>query len=184
MSEINFLSRRQTSLTRVDKQDLRYRRYALTTFVIALVVFLAAAGSNIFLTRQLSQVNTQERLLTSQIANDEAVEISYLVFSQKLQSVEEIYQNRSNKQQAIDFFSNIFGSQVFLSGMNYEQGKNSLSLRLTSENVFAFDTTLDILNSEEVKNVFSSVEKSGLRRDETGNYNLDISVELKTEGER
>ena len=37
---------------------------------------------------------------------------------------------------------------------------------------------------EEVKNAFSSVTKSGLRRDENGSYSLDLAVELKKAGEQ
>ena len=171
-------------MTQVDKRDLLYRKYALIAFGVTAGIFFLAAGLNIFFNSRLNNLNQQNQSLTAQISNDESIEIGYLVFSQKLKSVEEIYENRSNKQQAIDFFSNIFGSQVFLSGMNYEEGKNALSLKLTSDDVFALDDTLAVLDSEEVSNVFSNVRKSGLRRDETGNYSLDISVELKTEGQQ
>lgn len=184
MAEINFLSQRRSIVTRTDQQDLKLKKYALIGFGIAVTVFFVSAGANIFFTNRLNQLATQNKAVTDQIAQDEPVEINFLVFAQKLKSVQEIYENRSNKQQAIDFFSNIFGGQVFLSGMSYEEGENALSLRLTSEDVFAFDNTLAILDSEEVKNVFSGVEKSSLRRDENGTYSLDISVELKTEREK
>jgi hypothetical protein len=184
MSEINFLNLRRVDLSKVNKQDAVYRRFATIGFIVVLSLFVLATGTNIFLTFQLRQTNTRQKALTEQIANDEPVEISFLVFAQKLKSVREIYENRSNKQQAIDFFSNIFGDQVFLSGMNYGGEGNELSLRLTSADIFAFENTLNILNSEEVKTAFSTVSQSGLRRDETGNYSLDIAVELIKEGEK
>jgi hypothetical protein len=182
MSEINFLTQRRTTLGKTNRQDALYRRFTTIAFSITLGLFILAAGINIFLTIRLRQANAQQRALTEQIASDEPVEISFLIFSQKLKSVREIYENRSNKQQAIDFFSNIFGDQVFLSGMNYGGEGNELSLRLTSADIFAFENTLDILNSEEVENVFQGVSQSSLRRDETGSYSLDIAVELKKEG--
>lgn len=159
-----------------------YRKYALWGLYAGLAFFLLTVGINIFLTQRLRQANTQQRALTDQIASNEPVEISFLVFSQKLKSVREIYENRSNKQQAIDFFSNLFGDQVFLSGMSYGGEGNELSLRLTSENVFALESTLATLGSEQVTSNFSSVTKSGLRRGETGTYSLDLAVELKREG--
>jgi hypothetical protein len=184
MSDVNFLSRRRASLTKVEKQDLIYRKYTLALFVGALTFFALATGGNIFLTQRLRQLSAQQRSLTEQIANDEPVEVSFLIFSQKLKSVREIYENRSNKQVAIDFFSNIFGEQVFLSGMNYGGEGNELTLRLTSDDIFAFENTLQILDSDEVKSAFSSVTKSGLRRDENGSYSLDLAVELKKAGEQ
>lgn len=186
MSDINFLSLRRSVVTKRDKQDAQLQKYTTIAFGVACVLFFSVAIYNFILTRQLQQAGTQQRALSQQITNNEDVEVGFLVFTQKLKSVREIYENRSNKQQAIDYFSNIFGDQVFLSGMNYgEKGKdNALSLRLTSENIFAFENTLNILDSEEVKSVFSSVSKSGLRRDDTGSYNLDIAVELKKEGDQ
>ena len=135
MSDVNFLSRRRASLTKVEKQDLIYRKYTLALFIGALTFFALATGGNIFLTQRLRQLSAQQRSLTEQIANDEPVEVSFLIFSQKLKSVREIYENRSNKQVAIDFFSNIFGEQVFLSGMNYGGEGNELTLRLTSDDI-------------------------------------------------
>lgn len=184
MAEINFLSLRRAGHTKVEKQDLVFRKYALTLFLAALTLFALSAGSNIFFTQQLKQLSTQQRTLTAQISNNEPIEVSFLIFSQKLKSIREIYENRSNKQQAIDYFSNIFGEQVFLSGMNYGGEGNQLTLRLTSEDIFAFENTLNVLDSQEVKNVFSSVTKSGLRRDDTGSYSLDLAVELKKAGEQ
>lgn len=186
MSDINFVSRRQASLSKTEKQDSLYRRWATIGFGIACALFFVAAGINLFLGRQLTQAAANQRALNQQIADNEPVEVSYLVFTHKLKSLREIYENRSNKQLAIDYFSNLFGEQVFVSGMNYgERGEdNTLTLRLTSENIFAFENTLNVLDSEEVKNVFSTVTKSGVRRDEAGSYNLDLSVELKKEGEQ
>jgi len=141
MSEINFLTGRRASLGKANKQDTLYRRYATIAFIIALSFFVLAIGANIFLTTRLRQANATQQALTTQIADEEPVEVSFLIFSQKLKSVREIYESRSNKQQAIDFFSNVFGDQVFLSGMNYGGEGNELSLRLTSQDVFAFENS-------------------------------------------
>lgn len=183
MSEINFLTARRTSLGKLNRQDLIYRKYTLVAFLLAFGLFAIAAVTNLILNLRLNQVSSQAKALTGQIADNEPVEVSFLIFANKLKSVREIYENRSNKQQAIDYFSNLFGEQVFLSGMNYGGEDNQLTLRLTSRDIFAFENTLNVLDSDEVKNTFSSVSKSGLRRDETGGYSLDLAVELKKEGE-
>lgn len=184
MSEINFLSQRRASLVKVGEKDAIYQKYSMWIFIGALVIFSITAGANIFLTQKLKKANSQEKLLTTEIAGEESVELTFLVFSHKLKTVKDLYQNRSNKQQAIEYFSNLFGNQVFLSGMNYGGEGNELTLRLTSEHIFALEKTLNSLDSETVKTNFSSVKKSGLRRDDTGSYNLDIAVELKKQGEQ
>lgn len=184
MSEVNFLTQRRAALTKTEERDTQYRRYALWGFFGAVILFGIAVGTNIFLTYQLRQANTRQQALTEQIANNEPIEVSFLIFSQKLKSVREIYENRSNKQHAIDFFSNLFGSDVFLSGMSYGGEGNQLSLRLTSENIFSLENTLGVLASPAVTTEFSALSKSGLRRGETGSYGLDLSVELKKQGEQ
>ena len=183
MLEINFLSQRRLTLTKVEEKDVVYQKYSSWVFGGVLLLFSIAAGFNIFFTQQLKKINTSEELFTKQIAGEESTELTYLVFAHKLKTVKKLYQNRSNKQQAIDYFSNLFGNQVFLSGMNYGGDTNELSLRLTSENVFALEKILNTLDSENVKNSFSSVTKSGLRRDNNGSYNLDIAIELLKQGE-
>lgn len=184
MSEINFLSQRQITVGKTEAVDKRYRYFATLGFIGALVIFFIAAGANFFLTTRLKQANAKGTALTNQIRGDESVETAFLIFSQKLKSVREIYENRSNKQQAIDFFSNLFGEQVFLSGMNYGGEGNELTLQLTSSNVFTLENMLTALDSESVRENFSSVTKRALRRDELGSYSLDLAVELKKEGER
>ena len=183
MLEINFLSQRRLTLTKVEEKDVVYQKYSSWVFGGVLLLFSIAAGFNIFFTQQLKKINTSEELFTKQIAGEESTELTYLVFAHKLKTVKKLYQNRSNKQQAIDYFSNLFGNQVFLSGMNYGGDTNELSLRLTRENVFALEKILNTLDSENVKNSFSSVTKSGLRRDNNGSYNLDIAIELLKQGE-
>jgi hypothetical protein len=184
MIEINFLNQRRVTLTKVDENDAVFQKYSIWVFSIALILFVIAAGINMFFVQNLKDVNDNEQSLTRKIDREENTELTFLVFSHKLKTVKDLYQNRSNKQQAIDYFSNLFGSQVFLSGMNYGGEGNSLSLRLTSENIFALERILTTLESQGVKEAFSSVTKSGLRRDDNGTYNIDIAVELLKEGDK
>jgi hypothetical protein len=183
MSEINFLSQRRLTLTKVEEQDAVYQKYSLWVFGAALGLFLIATGINFFFVQQLKNLNQEEQSLTKQISNQEEVELTFLMFSHKLKTVKGLYQNRSNKQQAIDYFSNLFGGQVFLSGMNYGGEGNSLSLRLTGENVFALEKILNTLDLESTKQAFASINRSGLKRDDNATYSIDIAVELLKQGD-
>ncbi|NCN45694.1 MAG: hypothetical protein COU63_04215 [Candidatus Pacebacteria bacterium CG10_big_fil_rev_8_21_14_0_10_36_11] len=183
MTEINFLSQRRITLTKVGEKDAIYEKYSMWVFGVVFAVFAIVVGVNIFSTNKLKATNESEKAYSSSILNEESTEMTFLVFTQKLKTVKDLYQNRSNKQQSIEYFSNLFGSQVFLSGMNYGGEENQLSLRLTSENIFALEKILDTLDSDSVKKEFSAINKSGLRRDDNGSYNIDIAVELLKQGE-
>lgn len=185
MNEINFLTQRRLTLSKVGEKDAIYQKYSLWVFTGTLVLFLIATGLNLFFVQSLKDLNLLESNLTKQIAGQEETELTFLMFSHKLKTVKDLYQNRSNKQQAIDYFSNLFGSQVFLSGMNYGDGEdgNALSLRLTSENVFSLEKILNTLDLDSVKKSFTSINKSGLRRESNGTYSIDIAVELLKQGD-
>lgn len=185
MTEINFLNQRRLSLAKVGEKDAIYQKYSLWAFGGALALFLIATGFNFFFVQRLKDLNKQEATLTSQISAEEETELTFLMFSHKLKTVKDIYQNRSNKQQAIDYFSNLFGNQVFLSGMNYGDGEkgNALSLRLTSENIFALEKILNTLDLDSVKQSFSTINRSGLRRENNGTYSIDLAVELLKQGD-
>ncbi|MCC6711086.1 MAG: hypothetical protein IT416_01910 [Candidatus Pacebacteria bacterium] len=186
MTEINFLTQRRLTLTKVGEKDAIYQKYSMWVFIGVISLFLIATGLNLYFSQQLSDLNQREKNLTSQISSEESTELTFLLFSHKLKTVKDLYQNRSNKQQAIDYFSNLFGSQVFLSGMSYggtTGSENSLSLRLTGENIFALEKLLNTLDLEDVKQAFTSIKKSGLRRENNGTYSVDIAVELLKQGE-
>lgn len=183
MSEINFLTDRRRKLTKTDLQDAKYQKRSIIFLAVALVLFLIAIGSSFFLTSRLRSINQQQAAATAQITSEESIELSFLIFANKLKIIRDLYENRTNKQEAINFFSALFGDEIFLSGMDFGDNSNVLTLSLTSDNIFAFENTIGLLDSDEVKEVFSSLEKSGLRRDRDGSYNLDITVQLKKEGE-
>jgi nitrogen fixation/metabolism regulation signal transduction histidine kinase len=186
MTEINFLTQRRLTLTKVGEKDAVYQKYSMWVFIGVISLFLIATGLNLYFSQQLSNLNQREKNLTSQISSEESTELTFLLFSHKLKTVKDLYQNRSNKQQAIDYFSNLFGSQVFLSGMSYggtTGSENSLSLRLTGENIFALEKLLNTLDMDDVKQAFTSIKKSGLRRENNGTYSVDIAVELLKQGE-
>ena len=186
MTEINFLSQRRLTLTKVGEKDALYQKYGLRVFAATLVIFVLAVGLNFFFVQQLKNLNQNEQNLTKQISSEEETELTFLMFSHKLKTVKDLYQNRSNKQQAIEYFSSLFGNKVFLSGMNYggtEGNENALSLRLTGENIFALEKILNTLDLADVKKSFTSIKKSGLRREDNGTYSVDIAVELLKQGD-
>lgn len=183
MIDINFLSQRRVTLTNVEKKDKKVYYYALGLFVISLAIFVIIFGIGVYYNLQLKKASQQQQALRQSILNDEATEIAFLVFTNKLKSIKEIFENRSNKQQAIGFFSDLFGPKVFIGGMNYNAEEGLLSLQSSSNNIFTLEETFLLLENSSVTNQFNSLTKSNLSRIEDGSYNFQLTVGLKKETE-
>jgi len=107
-----------------------------------------------------------------------------LIFANKLSAIKEIFENRSDKQEAIGFFSNLFGESVFIAGMTYNGENGTLSLGSVSKNIFDLENTFALLDGQEVKSNFDSLKKSSLSRGDNGEYSMGLTVSLKKEGDQ
>lgn len=183
MIDINFLSQRRVTLTKVEKKDKQVYFYALGAFSVSLLVFIAIFGVGVFYNLQLKKASQQQQALRQTILSDESTEVAFLIFANKLKSIKDIFENRSNKQQAIGFFSDLFGPKVFIGGMSYDSDGGLLSLQSTSNNVFTLEETFSLLDSENVKSQFNTLAKSNLTRNEDGSYGFQLTVGLKKEVE-
>lgn len=183
MIDINFLSQRRVTLTKVEKKDRQVYFYTLGFFSVCLLIFLIVFGVGVFYNLQLKKTTQQQQAFRQTILNDESTEIAFLVFANKLKSIKSIFETRSNKQHAIGFFSELFGPKVFIGGMSYDSEGGLLSLQSTSNNVFTLEETFSLLDSQSVLDQFNSLSKSNLTRVEDGSYSFQLTVGLKKEVE-
>jgi len=176
---INFLKQRRLTLSKFEKKDRQLFQYVLIGFSVNLVIFIAVLGFNLYIKSQVSSLEKQQKQVEGQILENEEVETKFLIFTNKLTLIRELFTKRNDKQKAINYFSNLFSDNIFISGISYSSGTDSLlSLRLTSNNVFSLDEAFDKLGSDEVKQEFSSINKSALQRNDQGEYSLQIMIGL------
>jgi hypothetical protein len=114
------------------------------------------------------------------ILGQETTEISYLIFVNKIKVISEIYKKRSNKQEAMSYFTDVFGDKAEIIGMNYQEEQGGLILQLDSSNVFHLQEVNEILDSKALRQEYEHLEKSALTRTDTVSYNLTLKLELKT----
>jgi hypothetical protein len=118
--------------------------------------------------------------LKKTIIDKEAVELSYLIFVNKLKVVEEIYAARSDKQTAMNYFADLMTNIATITGMTYDEESGGLNLQLDQQNVFFLEKSMDIIDSPLVTEVYKNVKKSSLSRQDQGNYQLSLTIQLKT----
>ena len=179
MYTINFFGRASDLYQRTRTLDQKFFRWSLIGFLGVMVIFVAVLATNLYFGQQLKKVSQNQNQVKQSLVDNQPLEVSYLVFSQKLKAIAEIFEHRNNKQQAINYLSNLFGDQVFISGVTYDGDVQVLSLNLNSANIFDLQQLLSDLDTPEVHTNFSSLSKSNIKRNEDGSYDLKVTLELK-----
>ncbi|MBD3279535.1 MAG: hypothetical protein GF390_02375 [Candidatus Pacebacteria bacterium] len=179
MHNINFLKKRQVTLTKVERQDKKWLRYSLAIFSLVFVAFLGIIAVKIALGFRANQLAADQQRLKKMITDDEAVEVAFLIFANKLEVITEIFQTRSNKQAAIRYFDSLFSSEVFIKDMTFEQDGQILALNLVSSDVFVLEEVFNSLQTTQLQEEYKTVSKSNIRRSDDGSYALQLTVTLK-----
>lgn len=175
---VNFLNLHRKKLSNLEASDRKYYRIILSIAIGAVVIGCVALAANIFLQYSTSQLLTEKNSLESKILQQENLEESALILSSKLQIINQLISQRSDKQEAITYFTELFGPDVFIKDIDYEADGGILSLRLESETIFAFNRVVDLLENQVTLGRFSSLTKSDLARGRTGTYALTVTVTL------
>lgn len=177
--QINFLAERRKGLTKVEVQDRKIIRIASMIFGGIFLLFLIVFGIRFYFDRQLFQVREAQKAARSQILNDQAIERSFVIFVYKLTALANLTQDKQEKNEALNFFSNMFGSDVFVTQMSYLEKERILSLKIQSDSVFSLKTAFELLNTDAVRQEFSSVNPSDLTRTAQGDYEMVITAVVK-----
>lgn len=176
---INFVRDQRKRITKQQLQDKFYFRYALIACSIAFVLFVVVVCARLFLTFQVKSLIDQQTEQLTLIQAQEDNERSYLMFAAKLSKLSTLFTGRKNKQDAISFFSTLFGNTVLLKSIEYIPAEESITFGLTTNNIFALEDAVEKLQTPEVKSQFTSLSYKNLTRTKQGQYELVINVVLK-----
>lgn len=180
MIEINFLSSQTRHKQKEKQQDKKL--FKIATIVLSAIVFLLmlVLGLRLFVNLRIkNKVETIARLKKT-ILDQEQIELSYLIFVNKLQVVGEIYSARSDKQEAMNYFADLMSDAATITGMAYNENSGGLILQLDHSNVFPLENSMALIDSSLVKDVYKNIEKTALKRKDQGNYELSLKIQLKT----
>lgn len=180
MTEINFLSSRTRHKQKQREQDKKLFKIASLVLAAVVVVLVLIMGLKLVINLRIKNKTKSIAELKKNITEQAPVELSYLIFVNKLRAVGEIYAARSDKQTAMNYFADLMTNVATITGMNYDEESGGLSLQLDHQNVFFLEDSMEILNSPLVTDVYRNVEKSSLSRQDQGNYILRLAIQLKT----
>ncbi len=174
---INFVAARRKKLTFQQQADRKHFQWALRVFIGVFVVFLLVLGVRFYFVYQVKLLTDQQKNTRELILSQESVERDYNIFAYKLRSLTELFGKRKDKQEAFVFFSNVFGEDVIVSGIDYSASEQDiLSFTIQVPNVFVLDDVFATLESDAVREPYPKVGRSNLRRTPSGFYTMTLIV--------
>lgn len=176
---INFVANRRKRLTAQQLQDEKWFKYATIGLIGVFVVFLIVVGIRLFLMYRMNTLKDDQLNTRKAVEAQEHVEKEYNIFAHKLRALSDLFGKRQDKQEAMVYFSQVFGPQVIISGIDYsEQDDSIVSFTLTAPSIFDLENVFRILESDEVRTTYSRVHKSDLGRGESGAYTIKLTIVL------
>lgn len=179
MININFFSNRINQKDKQRKTDAKFFHISTYVLIGITLIMVAIFAFKFYNTLQINNTNQKIKDYRETILGQENVELNYLIFVNKIKVISEIYQKRSNKQEAMEFFAQAFADKADIIGMNYQEDQGGLILQLNSDNIFELEEVNEILDSVDLRQQYQNIEKSALTRTEKGNYKLTLKLELK-----
>jgi len=184
MVDINFLRKQRITFSKTENKDKKIFLVAIGFLTLSVISLIISLSISFYYKSEVKKTIAEQKHLTSVVLGEEKTEREFLIFANKLSAIKEIFENRSDKQEAIGFFSNLFGESVFIAGMTYNGENGTLSLGSVSKNIFDLENTFALLDGQEVKSNFDSLKKSSLSRGDNGEYSMGLTVSLKKEGDQ
>lgn len=181
MANINFVRQRLRRLTKLEKKDKEiFKIVALITSAL-LLVLAVVLGYKLYLTSQLNEIERSQNNFLNRIKKQEARERSFVLFVNKLRVLSSIFQKRKGKQEAIAYFSQVFGPDVAIERMVYDADSQLLIFRLMAADIFTLEKVFAVLAADESVERFSSLAKSNLQRTSSGIYQMQITAVMSEE---
>lgn len=176
---INFVGDRRKRLNKTQKQDKKIMNIMINVLVGIFIIFLVVMGLRIFYVFRLKTVKDQQTDVRSVILTHEVVEKEYIIFAQKLKKLSVFFGKRKDKQEALIFFSEVFGKDVIVSGIDYSSADEDIvSFTIKAPNVFVMERVFKTLEDPKVSLNYPNISKSNMSRSASGNYTLNLAVVL------
>lgn len=182
MAQINFVRHRIKKLSELELKDQKIFKLVTAITGFFLVALLAVIGVRFYLLNEFKKIEADQASLRQQVKVYEEREQEFVLFVNKLKTLSQIFTKRQDKQDAISYFTGIFGPEVIIDQMAYDSTEQILAFGLNSAHIFALENVFKILNQTVEAKKFAEISRSNLSRSSEGLYRLQVTV-LLTEGQ-
>lgn len=175
-TSINFLSQRRKELSSVQIEDKKYARWAGYVFGVTFFIGLFVIGLNYYYGVQIETVIANQEDVERQLTQQAEVEREYLVLAEKLDIIQTTLTSKTQKREAIEFFTTLFTDPTVSVRQISIQERGILEFLIETENIFSFNTVLETLESQNVRSRFSSLSVSDMVRSAETKYTVKVTV--------
>lgn len=176
---INFLSQQHKKITKQQKLDQKLFRFSIIGLVVSGLFVVVAIGSLVFMNLRFTTAEDEVSQLESQILANEEIEESAVVLSRKVSILDELIDQRDDKQQAIEYFTNLFGPQVVLRDISYQSEEGLLQIGVQTLSIFELERVIDLLRGGQTVDRYGLIKLTNLRRGSQGEYGLSLQIPLR-----
>lgn len=173
---INFVRERRRNLSHQEEDDRKILRYVTFGMFGLGALILLIVGARLYLLYEIRNIQDEQKTVTAAISNKVGIEEQYTVFVNKLAILTELFGKRKEKQEALAYFSSLFGPDVIISQLSYKAGDEVLSFVLQSSNIFTMEEVFNIISSSEVSARYPTIKKNSLRRSFDGSYGMQVTL--------
>lgn len=178
---INFVGDRRKRLTKAQKKDKKIMKIMVNILIIVFIFFLIMIAARFFFVFRVKDLKDEQAGVRNVIISQEDIEKDYVIFAQKLKKLSVFFGKRKDKQESLEFFSDVFGDDVIVSGIDFSSAdEDVVSFTIKAPNVFIMEEVFNILDGEEVRVKYPNISKSSMRRSGSGNYTINLAVVLDT----
>ncbi len=182
---INFVGDRRKRLNKTQKQDKKIMGIMINVLIGVFIIFLIVLGLRLFYIFRVKTVKDQQAGVRNVILSHETIEKEYIIFAQKLKKLSVFFGRRKDKQEALVFFSKVFGSDVIVSGIDYTSAdEDVVSFTIKAPNIFVMERVFNTLEDPKVDSIYPNITKSGMNRSGSGNYTVNLAVVLTEAAEK
>lgn len=179
--DINFVSQARRRLEQTHSLD---RRLFLAAAGIAVVSVLMTAGMGAYWQwqeRQLQELETQLRNQERLVSLSSEEEARYMLYTRRLDLIGEVIGNRSSKEEALDFLSQLLIPNIAFDRISFDPDARLLSFRIRALNVISVENFLETVRQPTMRDQIEEIQVSAIRRDEQGAYLMELNVVLQAE---
>jgi len=176
---INFVRDRQKRFEKAQSQDQKILLFSSIALGVIAVIGIIAGATHWFMNSKLESIIAKQQSAKTAILAEQPIEESYTIFAHKLSVLTGLFGNRKNKQEALTFFSQFFGSGVIISQLSYGGKDNDiLTFSLSAKDIFTMEKVFEQLTSPELTSAYPDITRGGLSRNDAGVYSLKLTVML------
>ncbi len=181
MAQINFVRQRVKKLSEQEAKDQRIFKLVSIVTGFFLLALLGVIGGRFYFLGQIKEVEAAQTNLRQQVKSYEEREQAFVIFVNKLKTLSQIFIKRQDKQDAISYFTQVFGSEVVIDQMAYDASEQLLTFGVRAADIFALDEVFQILSETAESDRFAEVNRSNLQRTAEGFYRIQVTVVLAEE---